>query len=79
MYRYAESADFLVLLIGYSLDNRPVSVVDLASGETVSAELLTALLWLSVEKRALTCSDSGFGILVLFFIWIMYINEKAVW
>ena len=52
VYRYAESPDFLVLLIGYSLDDEPVSVVDLASGETVPAELLTALLSPSVEKWA---------------------------
>ncbi len=37
VYRYAEAPDFFVLLIGYSVDGGPVSVVDLASGEALTA------------------------------------------
>ena len=51
-YRYAESSDFQVLLIGYSLDSGPVSVVDLASGEALPPFLLSALLSSAVEKWA---------------------------
>lgn len=51
-YRYAESSDFQVLLIGYSLDGGPVSVVDLASGEALPPFLLSALLSYAVEKWA---------------------------
>ena len=35
VYRYAESSDFTVLLIGYSFDDGPVTVLDLASGAAV--------------------------------------------
>ena len=52
VYRYAESPDFCVLLIGYSFDGGPVCVADLASGEVLPEELLFALLSPSVEKWA---------------------------
>lgn len=39
VYRYAESPDFHVLLIGWSVDGGPVSVVDLASGEALEKEI----------------------------------------
>ena len=52
VYRYAEDPDFRVLLIGYSMDGGPVSVVDLASGDVLPSELLRALLSPSVEKWA---------------------------
>ena len=52
VYRYAESPDFSVLLIGYSLDGGPVKVADLASGETLPPELLQALMNPAVEKWA---------------------------
>ena len=38
VYRYAESADFQVLLIGWSMDGGPVSVADLASGAAMPPE-----------------------------------------
>ncbi len=56
VYRYAEAPDFRVLLIGYSFDGGPVEVADLASGETLPQELLTALLCPSVEKWAFNAS-----------------------
>ncbi len=52
VYRYAESSDFCVLLIGYSVDGGPVSVVDLASGEELPPFLLSLLLSPLVEKWA---------------------------
>lgn len=52
VYRYAESPDFMVLLIGYSVDGGPVAVVDLASGEALPPFLLSALLSPAVEKWA---------------------------
>ena len=33
VYRYAESPDFDILLLGYSIDHGPVQVVDIACGE----------------------------------------------
>ena len=52
VYRYVESPDFTVLLIGYSFDDGPVTVLDLASGAAVPPDLPEALLSPSVEKRA---------------------------
>ena len=56
VYRYAESPDYCVLLIGYSFDGGPVCVADLASGEVLPPELLSALLSPSVEKWALNAA-----------------------
>lgn len=43
VYRYAESPDFEVLLFGYSVDGGEVEVVDIANGEHIPAEILSAL------------------------------------
>ena len=44
VYRYAESPDFRVLLIGYSVNGGPVEVVDLASGDPLPTGLVNMLL-----------------------------------
>ena len=56
VYRYAEAPDFRVLLFGYSCDGGPVSVVDLASGETLPPAVLSALLNDTVIKWAFNAS-----------------------
>ena len=56
VYRYAEASDFRVLLFGYSCDGGPVSVVDLASGETLPPAVLSALLNDTVIKWAFNAS-----------------------
>jgi len=38
VYRYAESPDFTVLLVGYSLNGGPVRVVKLAAGAILPTE-----------------------------------------
>ena len=43
VYRYVESPVFEILLFGYSIDNGPVQVVDLACGEVIPQEVLTAI------------------------------------
>ena len=43
LYRYAQSPAFEILLFAYSLDGSPVRVVDLAQGERVPREILSAL------------------------------------
>lgn len=43
VYRYVEAPDFAILLFGYSVDGGEVKVIDLASGEKVPEEILTAL------------------------------------
>ena len=52
VYKYTEAADFDILLFGYSVDGGPVQVVDLASGETIPAEVLAALTDDAVTKWA---------------------------
>lgn len=52
VYRYCESPNFEILLLGYSIDEAPVQVVDLASGEEVPEEVLDALTDDSVIKWA---------------------------
>jgi DNA polymerase len=43
VYRYVESPDFEVLLFGYSVDGGDVKVVDLAAGEQIPEEIVSAL------------------------------------
>lgn len=43
-YKYIESPDFEILIIGYAIDNGPVIIVDLAQGEEMPEELEEALL-----------------------------------
>lgn len=43
VYRYAESPLFEILLFAYSIDGGAVQVVDIACGETIPHEVLTAL------------------------------------
>jgi DNA polymerase len=52
VYRYAESDDFEVLLIGYSFDGGPVEVHDCTQPGCWPRELLAALVDPTVEKRA---------------------------
>ena len=52
VYRYAEAPDFEVLLFGYSADGAPVQVVDLAAGETIPADVRSALTDPAVTKWA---------------------------
>ena len=43
VYRYCQSPDFQILLFGYSVDDGPVHVVDLAAGEVIPNDILVAL------------------------------------
>ena len=52
VYRYCESPNFEILLLGYSIDSGPVQVVDLACGEHIPKEVLAALEDDSVIKWA---------------------------
>ena len=56
VYRYCESTDFDILLFGVSVDSGPVTVYDLACGETVPEEILTALSDDRVTKWAYNAS-----------------------
>ena len=50
VYRYAEAPDFEILLFGYSVDGGEVNVIDLASGEQIPGEVLSALTDSTVTK-----------------------------
>lgn len=52
VYRYVEEPDFEILLLGYSADNGPVHVIDLAQGETLPPDVLDALSDETVTKWA---------------------------
>ena len=52
VYRYVESPDFEILLFAYSVDGGPVQQIDLACGEKISSEVLSALEDETVTKWA---------------------------
>lgn len=52
VYRYVESPVFQILLFSYSIDGSPVQLVDLACGEEIPTEVITALTDDSVIKWA---------------------------
>lgn len=52
VYRYAESEDFEVLLFGYAVDGSEAQVVDLACGECIPPDILSALTDPNVTKWA---------------------------
>ena len=52
VYRYVESPVFEILLFSYSVDGQPVQIVDLACGEKIPDEVITALEDEAVTKWA---------------------------
>ena len=52
VYKYTEAPDFDILLFGYSADGGPVQEIDLACGEVIPPEVITALTDDSVTKWA---------------------------
>ena len=56
VYRYADSPYFDILLFAYSVDDKPVQVVDLASGEQLPEEILNALTDDRIQKHAFNTS-----------------------
>mgnify|MGYP003897702491 FL=1 len=52
VYRYVEAPDFEILLFGYSVDGGAVQVIDLACGENIPGDVITALTDETVTKWA---------------------------
>lgn len=52
VYRYAEAPDFTILLFAYSVDGGPVEVCDMARGEELPPDVLSALTDEKVLKTA---------------------------
>lgn len=55
-YKYAESGQFEILLFGISINGGPVTVYDLACGDTIPEEILNAVTDSSVIKWAFNAS-----------------------
>ena len=43
VYRYCDAPDFEILLFSYAFDDEPIQTIDLASGETLPKEVISAL------------------------------------
>ena len=56
VYKYAEAADFEILLFGYSVDGGDAESVDLTAGEKIPDEILDALTDDSITKWAYNAS-----------------------
>lgn len=56
VYRYAESDDFEILLLSYSIDGGDIKTVDLASGDVIPDEIIRALASDEVEHWAYNSS-----------------------
>ena len=56
VYKYASSPNFEILLFGYSINNGPVEVIDLAQGENIPEYILKALVDDEVTKWAYNAS-----------------------
>jgi len=52
VYRYTDSPNFDILLFAYSVDEGPVELIDLASGEELSKEIIDAILSEDIIKTA---------------------------
>lgn len=52
LYKYVQSEDFEILLFAYAFDNEQVKIIDLAQGEQLPDELVTALSDNSTIKTA---------------------------
>ena len=52
VYRYCDAPDFEILLFSYAFDDEPVQTIDLASGETLPKEVISALEDPSIIKFA---------------------------
>ena len=52
LYKYAQSADFQILLLAYKLNDDPVNIIDLESGESVPEWLRKAISDKAVIKHA---------------------------
>ena len=51
-YKYIESPDFEILMIGYAIDDGPVKQIDLAQGEEITEEFEEALFDSECKKHA---------------------------
>lgn len=67
LYKYVQSPDFQVLLISYSFDGEAVQIVDLAQGELLPWEVITALQDPTVIKHAYNASFEWYALNKFYF------------
>jgi len=69
VYRYTDSPNFDILLFAYSIDEGPVKLVDLASGEEIPAEIVEAILCSDIIKTAFNANFERVALM-------RYLNRK---
>lgn len=56
LYKYVQSDDFEILLFAYAFDDEPVKIIDIAQGEQLPEEIVTALSDKNIIKTAYNAS-----------------------
>lgn len=52
VYKYVDSPNFEILLLAYAIDDEPVQIIDLASGENIPEDIADAIFYKSIIKSA---------------------------
>lgn len=52
VYKYVDSPEFQILLLAYAIDDEPVQIIDLASGEKIPKNIANAIFDKNVVKSA---------------------------
>ena len=79
VYRYCDAPDFEILLFSYAFDDEPVKTVDLASGETLPKEVITALEDPDIIKVPTTPSLSAYACRAIWGTGWIRISGAAPW
>ena len=77
VYRYAEDPSFEILLFGISIDDSPVTVYDLKSGDTLPKEIISDLLDPFVIKWAFNAQFER--ICISRYLWDKGLLEKGTY
>jgi len=70
VYKYVDSPNFEILLLAYAIDDEPVQIIDLASGEEIPEELAEAIFNKNIVKSAFNaqfervCFSKHFGTII---------------
>ena len=77
VYKYAESDSFEILLFGVSVNNGPVTVYDLACGDKLPEEIISALADDTIIKWAFNASFERICIMVVFFDYFDRLPDRS--
>lgn len=67
LYKYVQSPDFQILLFAYSINGGPTLIVDLAQGEQIPQEIITALGDPNVIKHAYNAAFEWYSLSKFFY------------